>query len=79
MSHLDFLVLLNNTISSFDLNQYKDDSVLLILQGRVVHPYVPTTVIGALCIVAAFLAFLLPETLGKELPTTLEEAESLSK
>ena len=49
------------------------------MQADVVHPFFPTTAIGTWCLVAAFLAFLLPETLGKELPTTLNDAENLSR
>lgn len=41
--------------------------------------FLPLGVFGVLALVAGGLAFLLPETKGRPLPVTVEEAENLGK
>jgi len=40
------------------------------------YPSVPVLVYGGLCLLAIFIAILLPETADEELPQTIEEANS---
>ena len=47
------------------------------LAGKHYHPHIPPIVFGASALVAGSLALLLPETRGKELPDTIEQAEKL--
>ena len=43
-------------------------------QSRVV-PWLPNVVFGVMCLIAAIMTLLLPETLGRPLPQTIEEVE----
>ena len=47
------------------------------LKGDVLHPYVPTLTMAVINIIAAIAAWVLPETRGKDLPETLEDARRL--
>ena len=51
---------------------------LFLLQARVV-PWLPGILFGGLSIGVGLLVFLLPETLGKPLPQTIEDIENWSK
>merc|ERR550517_2290085 len=45
--------------------------------GKLYHPNIPSIIFGSTAVLAGLLAILLPETEGRELPYTLEEAEAL--
>ena len=45
--------------------------------GKNYHPYIPAIVFGSNALLAGLLAIALPETQGRELPYTIEEAEKL--
>ena len=45
-------------------------------QAKSMYPSVPVLVYGGLCLLAIFIAILLPETADEELPQTIEEANS---
>ena len=47
------------------------------LLGKNYHPYIPAIVFGCNALLAGLMAILLPETQGRELPYTIEEAEKL--
>ena len=46
---------------------------------KVIDAFLPIAVFGGCGIIAAFLATLLPETKGAELPNTIEENENFAK
>jgi hypothetical protein len=48
----------------------------LILELSSIMPVLPMLVFGGLSVLAATLAFLLPETAGKPLPQNLEDVDS---
>jgi len=45
--------------------------------GKNYHPYIPAIVFGVNALLAGILAIMLPETHGRDLPYTIEEAEKL--
>ena len=45
--------------------------------GKIYHPYIPAIVFGVNALLAGLLAIMLPETHGRDLPYTIEEAEQL--
>ena len=45
--------------------------------GKMYHPYIPAIVFGVNALLAGVMAIMLPETQGRELPYTIEEAEQL--
>jgi len=46
------------------------------IQAQMKIPWISGVIFGLLALAAGFLSFLLPETRGRKLPTTLEEAET---
>ena len=52
---------------------------VFIVQGDIYHPYIPTLVFGAQGIGSVLVTLLLPETRGKNLPETIEDAKNLCK
>ena len=46
--------------------------------SQVYHPYLPAVLFGVAAVVAGLLAAALPDTTGRRLPYTLEEAEQLT-
>ncbi|XP_071798964.1 organic cation transporter protein-like isoform X1 [Asterias amurensis] len=44
-----------------------------------VAPYLPLTIIGALCVLSSILVPILPETKDKPLPETIEDSENIGK
>lgn len=51
--------------------------LLSVLQGAETYKPLPFILFGALSIAAAILGLLLPETLNRELPDTLEDSENM--
>lgn len=47
------------------------------LLGKHYHPYIPAVVFGTNAVVAGLAAVLLPDTQHRELPYTIEQAETL--
>lgn len=45
---------------------------------QIYHPYLPAVLFGVAAVVAGLLAAALPDTTGRRLPYTLEEAEQLA-
>ena len=42
-------------------------------------PWLPNVVFGVLCLIAGVFTLLLPETLGRPLPQTIEEVEAWTR
>ncbi len=53
-------------------------TAVLCAQARKVA-WLPNVVFGALCLIAAIFTLLLPETLGRPLPQTIEEVEQWTR
>ena len=51
---------------------------VILLQFRLVN-WLPGTVFGAVSIIGGFCAFFLPETVGRNLPLTVEEIASWTR
>ena len=51
----------------------------LILELARVNIYIPNFILAAVCFVASWISATLPETQGKSLPQTTEEAKALYK
>lgn len=46
---------------------------------KVVYEFLPLLLFGTVAFISGLLAIWLPETLGKKLPDTIEEAENIGK
>ena len=51
---------------------------LLSIQGQETKSYVPFIILGGIAIIAGLATLALPETMGKKLPDSVAQAESLS-
>ena len=50
----------------------------ICFQGEYTLPAVPLIIIGVMGMLSGISVFALPETLGRQLPDTIEEAEALA-
>lgn len=52
---------------------------IVLFQGKYTHPSVPLAAFGVLSLGDGLLILMLPETKGKEIPDTIDEAERIAK
>lgn len=50
-----------------------------MIQGDYTEDWIPLVIFGGAAVLGGLLTFLLPETLNKKLPDTIEEAENLAE
>ena len=51
----------------------------ILLLGDLFSPVLPLAIFGGLALIAGLMVLLLPETLNKKLPETIEEGEAFGK